>query len=341
LTGSVIGVAGGLLGAAGGLVGAWFGSWLPAQMAPTETERHLLMERFLHAIPISIIFVIITIVTSILMATVPNLWFTNLMIMLISTAWFTVAIMVHGLQTQRLVRKLRAELTAEEDPNQSKFGTKIRSKTEGMPQLFGRKYTSPLKLLGFPLVDIQISDPPRMDVTHNKSQKSKACSAKGWIAIGDVATGFVAIGGRTLGVLSLGGMSVGVFAIGGLSIGLCSIGGLALGWLALGGGAIGYDAVGGGAIGWHSAVGGGAIAWHVATGGGAIAQDFAVGGGAIANEVNTDLAQQVVDNESFAWMIEQNFLIQQNFLMIGAMIFSVAIPAMLTPFLYTRTPPES
>jgi hypothetical protein len=87
--------------------------------------------------------------------------------------------------------------------------------------------------------------------------------AKGFIAIGDIATGVLAIGGLSRGVFALGGFAVGLFSVGGFSLGaLAAVGGLAIGSVAMGGGALGGIAIGGGAVGYY-ACGGGALGEHV------------------------------------------------------------------------------
>jgi RNA polymerase sigma factor (sigma-70 family) len=331
--GSMLGMIGGTLGSIGGLLGAWFGTWLPAQLASTETERQLLLERGRLAMKACFIFAATTFAWTLAMMTFRNAWVALAIFYAIANLAFIVGISIHGFRTQKLVKRLRAELSPVEDPNQSKIGTKVRKFTEQHATVyFGRRYTSKLSLLGLPLVDIQVSDPQRMMDVSPKPMKVR--SAKGWIAIGDTATGLIALGGRTLGVISIGGMASGVVAIGGMSIGLISFGGLAIGGFALGGLAIGYEAIGGGAVGWHSATGGGAVAWHAAAGGGALAHDFAVGGGAWATEVNTNLANQVIDETCHLGLLKNHWPIT-----IAFVVFSfLATP--LTRLLYTTTPPE-
>jgi hypothetical protein len=87
--------------------------------------------------------------------------------------------------------------------------------------------------------------------------------AKGFIAIGDLATGVIAIGGLARGLIAFGGLALGLVSFGGLSIGvLAAAGGLAIGSIAIGGGAVGGIAIGGGAVGYY-ACGGGAAGGHV------------------------------------------------------------------------------
>jgi len=87
--------------------------------------------------------------------------------------------------------------------------------------------------------------------------------AKGFIAIGDLATGVIAIGGFARGVLAFGGVAFGLVSFGGLSLGvLAAAGGLAIGSIAMGGAAVGGIAIGGGAAGYY-ACGGAAAGEHV------------------------------------------------------------------------------
>ncbi|HJV89694.1 MAG TPA: hypothetical protein VJ623_05260 [Holophagaceae bacterium] len=87
--------------------------------------------------------------------------------------------------------------------------------------------------------------------------------AKGFLAIGDLATGFLAIGGLARGVFAFGGLALGCVSFGGCSIGLAlALGGFSLGGVALGGAAVGGVAMGGGAVGVY-ALGGAAAGAHV------------------------------------------------------------------------------
>jgi hypothetical protein len=87
--------------------------------------------------------------------------------------------------------------------------------------------------------------------------------ARGFVAIGDIATGVLAVGGLARGLVAVGGLAVGAVSLGGMAIGLAlALGGAAIGSLAIGGGAAGGVAVGGGAVGYY-AVGGGAAGKYV------------------------------------------------------------------------------
>jgi len=111
------------------------------------------------------------------------------------------------------------------------------------------------QILGLPAWDVALG--PEPDGTAPRGH------ARGFFALGDVATGVLAVGGVARGLFAFGGVAVGAVAVGGLSIGLAlALGGAAVGGVALGGGALGGVAVGGGAAGWCAA-GGGAAGVHV------------------------------------------------------------------------------
>jgi hypothetical protein len=117
---------------------------------------------------------------------------------------------------------------------------------------------------GMPLYDIAMGGDPETGETRGY--------ARGWIAIGDMASGGIAIGGIAKGGIAIGGVALGLISFGGVSLGaLAALGGLAVGSFAVGGAAIGLLAVGGGAVG-LVAVGGGAYGHYYAMGGGAAGQ---------------------------------------------------------------------
>lgn len=111
------------------------------------------------------------------------------------------------------------------------------------------------QLAGLPFYDIAFGpDPSRGEMRGH---------ARGFIALGDIATGVIAAGGLARGLLAVGGCAVGLVTFGGLSVGaLLATGGLAIGGVAFGGGAIGGVAIGGGAAGYY-ACGGGAVGQYV------------------------------------------------------------------------------
>lgn len=131
----------------------------------------------------------------------------------------------------------------------------------GAPVARGVRYRSTATIFGMPLLAVALGIGPDGQRGH----------AKGFFALGDVATGVVAIGGVAFGGVCLGGAAVGVFAVGGLGIGLLTaLGGAALGAVAAGGAAIGGIATGGGAVG-AIANGGASVGW-CARGGAALGQ---------------------------------------------------------------------
>jgi len=105
----------------------------------------------------------------------------------------------------------------------------------------GTRYRSKATLFGWPVIDIALGP----------SGNEKRGSARGIIAIGDLACGGIAIGGLARGIVAVGGIAIGIFPIGGMAIGLLvALGGLAasLG-IANGGVSIGAVSCGGLAVG--------------------------------------------------------------------------------------------
>jgi hypothetical protein len=122
----------------------------------------------------------------------------------------------------------------------------------------GIRKRSSTHLFGLPLYDIACGpDPGKNEIRGH---------ARGFFALGDIATGVFAVGGLARGIVAVGGLAIGVVSIGGCAIALlAAFGGFALGALAMGGAAIGIVAVGGGAVGYY-ACGGGAIGKYVISG---------------------------------------------------------------------------
>jgi hypothetical protein len=118
--------------------------------------------------------------------------------------------------------------------------------------------------------EVHIGDMPLWDIAIGPDLEKNEVRghARGFIAIGDIATGVIAMGGVARGFIAMGGVAIGGISLGGCAIGvLAGIGGVGIGGLALGGLAIGLVAIGGGAIG-TVAIGGGAAGYY-ALGGGA------------------------------------------------------------------------
>jgi hypothetical protein len=126
----------------------------------------------------------------------------------------------------------------------------------GAPLPYSRRYTSPIRLFGLPLVQVALGP----DETRRRGR------AKAIVAVGDEAFGLLALGGVAVGVVACGGMAAGIFGIGGMAVGLLAWGGWAMGGMAMGGASLGLIALGGGAVGLVAA--GGGAAGLIACGGG-------------------------------------------------------------------------
>jgi hypothetical protein len=143
----------------------------------------------------------------------------------------------------------------------------LESQMAAMQQVRGRRVgirkRASWELLGLPFYDIAAGP--------DWQKGERMGHARGFIAIGDIATGVIAIGGLARGAIALGGLALGVVSLGGLSVGLgAALGGLAISaGIAFGGGALGGVAVGGGAVGYY-ACGGAAAGAHAVS---AISQD--------------------------------------------------------------------
>ena len=103
------------------------------------------------------------------------------------------------------------------------------------------RYSSKFKLGRWPLVSIAFGPDAATGETRGW--------ARGFVAIGDIATGFIAIGGLAGGGIAIGGISVGGLAVGGATLGGLVLGGAAVGVVACGGAAVGHYARGGGVAG--------------------------------------------------------------------------------------------
>lgn len=323
-TGLAGGIGGGLLGTLGGVFGSWLGVWIPAQTAPSEAERVLLLERGRSMIRWALLFsmAMVAVVVAFMVFRIHLFWYVGA-VMAISLV-FCIRVVVFSLETQRLVRDLRKQLPADSRLNQSPYGPLLKrwGAQGGSVRI---QWASSWHLLGLPLIDVRF---------FGDSQQEFGV-ARGWIAIGDKAQGMLlAVGGVATGLISFGGVAIGGLAVGGLSIGALALGGAAIGYMAVGGAAAGWHAAGGGAAGIHSAVGGGAIAGHVAHGGAAIARDFATGGGGSAKEFNTPAAHLAVENESLKWLLDGA---QENFSLIMVLIIGLSfLPAVLYRFVLPR-----
>jgi len=289
------GVTGAALGSVAGLAGGWLGTWLPAQLAESRQERDYLLRIGRRMLMVSVVFLVALVIPALNAGRMgAGVYLTYWLLWMLT---FTLYAAIEGVRVVRAVKALRAQgnLTPNDAP--------LRAAVEGYnANVVGRVYRSRSTLLGLPLVDVNVRDPMMPGPAHEPGRGT----ARGWIAVGDVAhgvlfaaggraRGFIAVGGRTVGVISLGGVAVGLIAIGGVALGALALGGVGIGVIGLGGLGVGWQAAGGGAVAWDLAAGGGAAAVHAAFGGAAVARDFAVGGAAWAEHVNDEAAKAVVN----------------------------------------------
>lgn len=142
------------------------------------------------------------------------------------------------------------------------------------------EYKSRRTFRGLPMVHVHIGARP-------------GCTARGIVAVGNLAAGVVSVGILSAGVVSLGVLSAGLLSLAAMAVGLLALGGIAVGFLAAGGLAFGWFAVGGLAMGTY------------AIGGCAIARDLAVGGYAKAAVAFGDTARGVhVQSPAGSWSRE-------------------------------------
>ena len=336
-SGAIIGAAGAVTGILGGLGGTWLGTRVPQLLAPTMTERRLLeregsMVWRLTCVYLS--FLLFTVVLGLMFghhAVARTISFVGYAV---TTVSFVAFMVVRGILVNRQIKKIRETIRPEDDPNPSWLKDKLgTSGKANKPKLEGRRFTSRLRLLGWPLYDFQVSDPVFGQVT-----PLPALHAKGWIAVGDKATGFLAVGNFARGIVAIGGVCFGLVSFGALSIGLLTLGGLSIGLLATGGLAIGHSSVGGAALGWqsmggvavgiYSANGGLAIGGTLAEGGKAISGKYAIGGSARAPEANTEAARVACRESWVSPFIGTELLLKdQKRFVINQLVYSLAMPA--------------
>ncbi|MDG3003044.1 sigma-70 family RNA polymerase sigma factor [Paludisphaera mucosa] len=282
--------ASGLLGALAGLAGGWLGAWLPAQAAPTLRERDLYLGFGRRMLFVSLGFLAFLLLF--IQIGGGTRWY--LPTWLAAVVAFQVAVLLDVWRLSRSIRLVRESRVPVDDANRSPMR---RGMAYMARRVQGRVYRSDLQLLGLPLIDVQVGDPPAFDRDGVEIEPAAPKrSARGWIAVGDEALGVVlAVGTRAVGGVAIGGTAIGVASFGGVAVGIVGFGGLASGLLAIGGAAFGGIAMGGLAVG-ELAVGGAAVARRVALGGLAVAWETALGGAAIAHQ--TAVARDV----AAAWL---------------------------------------
>jgi zinc protease len=341
------GVLGGLAGTMLGLAGGWLGVWIPAQFAPTNRERMYQLRVGWRMFCVCAVMSALLFALMFTFATkLPAAWIAGITIGWVMTLnvyiWSEISLMAWA------IKRIRAETLADSDPNDSPIKEYVQRTFVGSDRVSrweGRVYRSSISLLGWPLIDINVSD-PNFKQPVSPAERPVPKQARGWIAIGDkadgillaiggVARGGVAIGGLAIGIVGAGGMAIGLLTLGGLSIGALALGGGAIGVIALGGGAIGWQAGGGFALAWDVACGGLAIARHAAFGGGAMAYEFAVGGGASAAHANDAAAHAILDQH---WLVTgTKWLAANNALVTIVILVGSLLPSLvMMPLMYRR-----
>jgi len=302
----------GALGSIVGLAGGWLGIWAPAQMAPSIRERDQILRVGRRMLLMSIAF---------LAALYGLIWlFAGQRAYIVAwAAWFLafqIYIWVEVFRLNRAIQRIQLEAGPNPEPNNSAVRLRMNALSATRR---GRVFQTRARFLGWPLIDINVSDPVapngepiRLDM------RTGSKVARGWIAVGDHARGLlvavgstavgpialgidrayglISFGGIAVGLIAIGGLALGGVAIGGLGVGVLGIGGLGVGVLGIGGLGLGIWAAGGGAIAWKVAVGGLAVARQAAFGGTAFASDNAVGGGGWASHFNDDQAKALLLN---------------------------------------------
>ncbi len=223
-----------VLGSLFGLSGGWFGTWVSAQAAPTLHARDATLSAGRRMLLFSVAFTIGIFALAFALGGRP----------VYLVAWATLCaayIASIGAECIRLVGRLN-RISAEASPDDAPNETALRARWTAMGKQVGdRTYRSRVRLLGLPLIDINMSapmPPAPGDLEDPSSATLERRVARGWIAIGDdargvllaigsTARGFVAIGGLAFGALCFGGVALGLVAIGGLGVGIVGIGGLA------------------------------------------------------------------------------------------------------------------
>ena len=339
-TGAIIGAAGAVTGILGGLGGTWLGTRVPQLLAPTMTERRLLEREGRLIWPLTCIylsFLLFTVFLGLMFGQHALARTISFVGYAVTTVSFVAFAIVRGIRVNLQIKKIRETIRPEDDPNPSWLKDKLGTSGQaGKPKLVGRRFTSRLRLLGWPLYDFQVSDPVFSQVTPRR-----ALHAKGWIAVGDKATGLLAVGNFARGIIAIGGVCFGLVSFGALSIGLLTLGGLSMGLLATGGLSIGHSSIGGAALGWqsmggvavgiHSANGGLAIGGTLAEGGKAISWGYAVGGSARAPEANTEAARVACRESWVAPYVGTELLLKdQKRFIINQLAGSLAIPVFVS-----------
>ncbi len=204
--GAGAGMLGSVLGSLIGLSGGWFGTWVSAQAAPTQQARDATLDAGRRMMRFSVAFAIGIFALAFALGGRP----VYLIAWATLCAGFLTAI---GAECVRLVHRLN-RISAEASPADAPNETALRAHWTKIGKHVGdRTFRSRARLLGLPLVDINMSAPmpPGLGERDELAEATPMLRvARGWIAIGDdargvllavgsTARGFVAIGGRAFG----------------------------------------------------------------------------------------------------------------------------------------------
>lgn len=280
---SLMAIAGASSGVLMGFLGAWVGTKAALEEAESDTERKLILHAARIGTAVSVFFIacLLTFIafSGAMLRSNPGLWGLGLGgSILLFTGWVTASALFYSsrIATVRRRERIRAGL----DP--------------AKPVIAARPdYRSRATFLGLPLVHISFG-----------GSDGRLGVAKGWIAVGTVATSpFLAIGALAFGGVSIGGIGVGLLCWAGLGVGGFSFSGFSLGGIAIGGLAAGYIAYGG--LAWG---------WKLAMGGQAFAREFAVGSHAQALHANDAIARAVAEQgwlfPAMRWAVEHAWIAQ-------------------------------
>jgi zinc protease len=277
-------------GALVGVAGAAFGAWCSWQTARYQRERDLYRRAILvYAAAVAVFvapFAALALGAWNIRALGETAYLAGFGVWMLGFFTFS------GLWTWWLVRRSR-RVVAEEAVRRSPELPSTRL-TRWQSRWEGRQWTSPMRLLGLPLVEIRFAGPQLS--ADEMLWKRRRLVARGWIAIGDRAFGVIfALGNVAVGSVAVGGVfSAGLLALGSISVGGLALGAFGLGIVGIGGLGSGLFAFGGIAVGWF-ALGGCAAAWKAAKGGVAWAHDFAVGASATAAHANDQAARDFIE----------------------------------------------
>jgi RNA polymerase sigma factor (sigma-70 family) len=275
--------AGAVAGPIAGLGTAWIAATLIGRNARSERERRAIARQFRIAIAFTLSMVALLLAA--LYFGLPALKQAPITFAAVVVAW--TAVLLTGLiaaasRLEREIGRIRHE-TGTED---AAYSAVLAG--QGLAPAGRRRYESSKRFLGLPLYSIA---PPSLD-----AGASRPRTARGWIAVGDMAISpLIAIGGVAVAPLAIGGVTVGLISlsIGGIAVGALALGSLAAGWVAMG------------ILG---------VGWKGAAGVIAIAHDYALGPTARALEANSPVARD--------WFASQWFTV-------GAQLFFLSLPLVI------------